>query len=83
MFKYALTVRKVAAKNQPVDEYLQSFTHNQSLIDIIAQHFFTKTPAFFALSYFHLYQDYFYPKGGTGTFIQALVDLIQHNGEKL
>jgi phytoene dehydrogenase-like protein len=79
MFKYALTVRKVAAKNQPVDEYLQNFTQNQSLIDIIAQHFFTKTPAFFALSYFNLYQDYFYPKGGTGTFIQSLVDLIQHN----
>jgi phytoene dehydrogenase-like protein len=83
MFKYALTVRKVAAKNQPVDEYLQNFTHNQSLIDIIAQHFFTKTPAFFALSYFHLYQDYFYPKGGTGAFIQALVDLIQHNGGEI
>ncbi|MBW6466594.1 MAG: NAD(P)/FAD-dependent oxidoreductase [Brevefilum sp.] len=80
LFKYALTVRKVAAKNQPVDEYLQSFSHNQSLIDIIAQHFFTKTPAFFALSYFHLYQDYYYPKGGTGAFIQALVDLIQQNG---
>jgi phytoene dehydrogenase-like protein len=83
MFKYALTVRKVAAKNQPVDEYLQNFTQNQSLIDIIAQHFFTKTPAFFALSYFHLYQDYYYPKGGTGAFVQALVDLIQHNGGEI
>jgi phytoene dehydrogenase-like protein len=83
MFKYALTVGKVAAKNKPVDEYLQSFTHNQSLIDIIAQHFFTKTPAFFALSYFHLYQDYVYPKGGTGTFVRALVDLIQHNGGEI
>ena len=82
MFKYALTVRKVAKKNQPVDEYLQNFTQNQSLIDIIAQHFFTKTPAYFALSYFHLYQDYTYPKGGTGAFIQKLTDFIHdHGGE--
>jgi phytoene dehydrogenase-like protein len=83
MFKYALTVRKVAAKNQPVDEYLLNFTQNQSLVDIIAQHFFTKTPAYFALSYFNLYQDYYYPKGGTGTFVQALVDLIQHFGGEI
>ncbi len=82
MFKYALNVRKVSAKNQPVIEYLYKFTTNQSLIDIIAQHFFTETPAYFALSYFTLYKDYCYPKGGTGVFIQRLVDHIyKHGGE--
>lgn len=82
MFKYALNVRKVSGKNQPVIEYLQKFTTNQSLIDIIAQHFFTATPAYFALSYFTLYKDYCYPKNGTGAFIQQLVDHFQkHGGE--
>lgn len=83
MFKYALTVGRVAKKNIPVDEYLLNFTENQSLIDIIAQHFFFKTPAFFALSYFTLYQDYCYPKGGTGVFIQKMIDFIQHKGGEI
>ena len=84
MFKYAINVRKVSAKNEPVIGYLRKFTTNQSLIDIIAQHFFTATPAYFALSYFTLYKDYCYPKGGTGVFVQQLVDHIQgHGGEIL
>lgn len=82
MFKYALTVGKVNKKDQPVIPYLQKFTSNTALIDIIAQHFFTATPAYFALSYFRLYTDYYYPKGGTGVFSQKLVEFIQsHGGE--
>ena len=83
MFKYALNVRKVAAKNQPVVEYLSKFTKNQSLIDIITQHFFTETPAYFALSYFTLYQDYYYPKTGTGAFIEKLTDYVKHHGGQI
>jgi len=49
--------------NQPVDEYLMKFTDNRQLVDMITQHFFKKTPTFFALSYFGLYMEYFYPKG--------------------
>ena len=41
-------------------------------LDIIAQHFFQKTPTFFALSYFSLYLDYRYPRGGTGALPKAL-----------
>jgi phytoene dehydrogenase-like protein len=82
MFKYELNVGKVSGKNKPVSEYLQKFTNNQSLIDIFTQHFFTETPAYFALSYFTLYQDYYYPKSGTGTLVQKLSDLIvAHGGE--
>ena len=44
----------------------------RSLIDILIQHFFRNTPTYFALGYFYVYLDYFYPKGGTG----ALVDLF-------
>ncbi|MFN2303559.1 MAG: phytoene desaturase family protein, partial [Anaerolineales bacterium] len=82
MFKYLLTVPKVSKKNEPVISYLRKFTSNQALLDIITQHFFTNTPAYFALSYFKLYQDYFYPKTGTGTFSLKLVDFInEHGGE--
>jgi phytoene dehydrogenase-like protein len=83
MFRYALTVKKVSAKNVPVEEYLRNFSKNQSLIDIITQHFFTETPAYFALSYFHLYQDYFYPKDSTGAFIQKMTDFIQQSGGEI
>ena len=82
MFKYVVNVSKIMAKNRPVVEYLRNFTTNQALLDIITQHFFTETPAFFALSYIKLYQDYHYPKSGTGEFIHQLVDLIKkNNGE--
>jgi phytoene dehydrogenase-like protein len=78
--KYALTVRKIAALNEPVDDFLQRYTHNQSLLDIIAQHFFTATPAFFALSYLKIYLDYYYPRGGTAILIRAMVASIEDSG---
>ena len=82
MFKYALTVPKVGKRDMPVIPYLRRFTKNQKLLDIIAQHFFTDTPAYFALSYFRLFNDYYYPKGGTGVFIQKLTEFIEgHGGE--
>ena len=82
MVKYALNVHKVMAKNKPVIPYLRDFTSNQSLLDIITQHFFTDTPAYFALSYFKIFQEYYYPKAGTGAFTQKLVEFIgKHSGE--
>jgi phytoene dehydrogenase-like protein len=64
IFKYILTIRKIEKLKGPVRKYIKSFTMNKSLIDIIAQHFFRDTPTFFALGYFKIYLDYFYPKGG-------------------
>ncbi len=55
--------------NMPVEDYLKTIVKNPSLRDMISQHFFKNTPAFFALSYFSLYLDYFYPKGGVGKLI--------------
>jgi phytoene dehydrogenase-like protein len=82
MFKYAKTVGKIMSLNEPVESYLKRFTQNQALLDIISQHFFTATPAFFALSYISLYLDYHYPKGGTGVLIDQLVGFIHaHGGE--
>ncbi|MEI6386253.1 MAG: FAD-dependent oxidoreductase [Spirochaetota bacterium] len=80
MLKYLLTMPKVARLTQPIDEYLASLTSNQALIDIIDQHFFKKTPCFFALSYFSLYLDYLYPKGGTGVIPAKLGQYILSKG---
>ncbi len=80
MLKYILTMPKVAKLNMPVDEYLARFTRNQALIDMIGQHFFKKTPSFFALSYFSLYLDYKYPKGGTGSLPGKLEAFIREHG---
>ena len=80
--KYAFTAPKIAALNEPVVEFLKRFTQNQALLDIISQHFFHDTPAFFALSYLKLYIDYHYPLGGTGKLPQHLVSFIEsHHGE--
>lgn len=82
MFKYLTTSKKVFKLNTPVDEYLEKFTKNKILIDMIAQHFFKKTPAFFALSYFSLYLDYHYPRGGTGSITKKLEEyVLSHGGE--
>lgn len=71
--KFALTVGKINRMNMPVEEYLAGIVRNSSLRDIISQHFFKNTPTFFAMSYFSLYLDYFYPVGG----VKRLADLIQ------
>ncbi len=80
MLKYITTVGKIKQFNVPVEGYLKTITANQALIDVIAQHFFKSTPAFFALSYFSLYLDYNYPKGGTGTLISKMAAYIEKNG---
>ncbi|QMS85221.1 phytoene desaturase family protein [Candidatus Xianfuyuplasma coldseepsis] len=80
MFDYLFTFRKVQKLSIPVEDYLRTLTNNQALNDVIAQHFFKQTPAFFALSYFSLYLDYRYPKGGTGTLVHTIEDYINETG---
>jgi phytoene dehydrogenase-like protein len=81
MLKYALTIHKITALNEPVVDFLKHYTQNQALLDIITQHFFRETPAFFALSYLKLYLDYYYPLGGTGKLVEKLVTFIEdHHG---
>lgn len=80
--KFIFTVGKINKLNYPYEICLEQLIKNQSLRDIIGQHFFKATPSFFALSYFSLYLDYFYPVGGVGKITAALVDKIrQYNGE--
>ena len=70
--KFLFTIGKVNRMNVPVEPYLEKIVKNSSLRDIISQHFFRNTPAFFALSYFSLYLDYFYPRGGVGKLAEAV-----------
>ncbi len=70
--KFLFTIGKINRMNVPVEPYLEKIIKNPSLRDIISQHFFRNTPAFFALSYFSLYLDYFYPKGGVGKLAEAV-----------
>lgn len=80
--KFIFTVGKINRMNMPVEDYLDTLVKNASLKDIISQHFFKNTPTFFAMSYFSLYLDYFYPKGGIGKLADALVTkTIESGGE--
>lgn len=79
-WKFITTIPKTQKFFKPVKDHLRQFTQSQPLIDFISQHFFEETPAIFAMSYFSLYMDYNYPKGGTGTVVKAFVDLIEKQG---
>ncbi len=74
--RFLVTVRKINKMKAPVETYLEEFISNPALRDIIAQHFFKNTPSFFALSYFSLYLDYFYPSGGVGKLSDALTQKV-------
>ncbi len=80
-FKFVPTLYHIDQLTIPVEGYLRRFTSNESLIDMMIQHFFKATPAFFALGYFGIYFDYHYPQGGTGKLTQALHKyILDHQG---
>ena len=81
--KFIFTIGRINSMNRPVEDFLETMVKDTSLRDIISQHFFRNTPAFFALSYFSLYLDYFYPKGGVGRLAEALENRIIEWGGKI
>ncbi len=81
--RFLLTIGKINRMQLMVEDLLSSVLQNPSLRDIIAQHFFTNTPSFFALSYFSLYLDYFYPKGGVGKLAEVLQNKILEMGGEI
>lgn len=83
LLKYQINIRKASRLSEPVAVYLKRFTSNRALIDMVVQHFFKNTPTFFALSYFGLYLDYRYPKGGTGVLAQTVTDYILRAGGEI
>ena len=83
LLKYTLTMPKVAKLGLPVEQHLGTLTQDRALLDLVAQHFFKETPAFFALSYFSLYLDYLYPRGGTAVLPAKLKALILAKGGEI
>ncbi len=83
MIRYLRNVGKIKRFSMPVEECLGAIISNPALSDVLAQHFFKRTPAFFALSYFSLYLDYNYPKGGTGRLVDALEGYIRARGGEI
>lgn len=81
--KFLSTVRKIRKMMEPVESVLANLSKNQSLIDIIDQHFFKNIPSFFALGYYYIYTDYFYPKGGTGKLPESLAQKFLDLGGKI
>jgi len=79
--RFVLTARKINKLHMPVEDYLKNLISNPSLRDIVSQHFFKNTPTFFAMSYFSLYLDYFYPKGGVGKLAEKVHNkILEYNG---
>jgi len=81
--KFLNALRKFNQFNMPMEEYLGDLTDNQSLIDILTQFFFRRTPTYFALGYFYVYLDYFYPKSGTGALPNLLKEKILEWGGQI
>jgi phytoene dehydrogenase-like protein len=59
---------------------LDELTDDDGLKSIIGQHFFKGTPAFFAMSYFSVYLDYLYPRGGTAALMGLLEGYVRERG---
>lgn len=70
--KFLNALRKFNQFKMPMEAYLAQLTDNQSIIDILTQFFFRKMPTYFALGYFYVYLDYFYPRSGTGALPNLL-----------
>ena len=82
-FKFLNALWKFNQFNIPMEAFLKRLTDNHSLTDILIQHFFRNTPTYFALGYFYVYLDYFYPKGGTGILANLLEQKINDSGGEI
>lgn len=80
LYKLVGTVLAVIRMKVPTEEFLKRIIKNRSLFDIISQHFFRNTPAFFAMSYFALYTDYYYPQGGVGQLPLRIKEKLTGSG---
>jgi phytoene dehydrogenase-like protein len=74
---------KTAGSKRSVEGELAAISRDQSLNDMVCQHFFKGTPREFALGYFYNFLDYLYPKGGTGRLPEALRELSVANGARI
>jgi len=83
VFRFFATGAAIMRMQIPMEKFLNKIIKNKSLNDIISQHFLKKTPAFFAMSYFSLYPDYHYPKGGVGSIPKELIKRLKEIGSDI
>lgn len=83
LIKFLITLRKMRRYELPMEDFLEKYTDDQSLVDMLTQYFFRKTPTHFALGYFYVYLDYFYPRGGTRALPDLLKDKIANWGGRI
>ena len=81
--KFLQALRKFNQYKMPMEDFLHQLTGNQSLIDILTQHFFRNMPTYFVLGYFYVYLDYFYPQGGTGVIKDLLTEKVNQWGGQI
>ncbi len=81
--KFLIALQKFKQFNVPMEEFYKQQTDSQSLIDIMTQFFFRNTPTYFALGYFYVYLDYFYPMNGTSALPNLLKEKILMSGGKI
>mgnify|MGYP002620541756 CR=1 FL=1 len=80
MFRFVATIGRINRMAGPVEALLDDLTDDVGLKSIIGQHFFQGTPAFFAMSYFSVYLDYLYPRGGTAALARLLEGYVREHG---
>jgi len=80
MLRFVVTIGRINRMSGPVEALLDELTDDDGLKSIIGQHFFKGTPAFFAMSYFSVYLDYLYPRGGTASLMGLLEGYVRERG---
>lgn len=80
MLRFVVTIGRINRMSGPVEDLLDELTDDVGLKSIIGQHFFRGTPAFFAMSYFSVYLDYLYPRGGTAALMGLLEGYVRERG---
>jgi phytoene dehydrogenase-like protein len=80
MVRFVVTIGRINRMSGPVEAVLDDLTDDRALKSIIGQHFFQGTPAFFAMSYFSVYLDYLYPRGGTAALMRLLEGFVRERG---
>jgi phytoene dehydrogenase-like protein len=62
--------------------YLRRHLRSAALVDLLCTLFPDGTGAFFGLAYFHLFADYYYPRGGVQVVPSVLAEAVRgHGGE--
>lgn len=67
---------KTGLNSRSIEEEMGRITENQSLNDMVCQHYFKGTPAPFGFGYFQNFRDYWYPRGGTNMLPTRLEEKI-------